>query len=237
MAIAKSIVLETITKKGFTCSNLDEYKTLDTPLKIICKHGHASCVPFRTIRDDRFSCYVCAGNNSLGTFVFGNTPPTKNGKRIVAIDNATKHIGIAVFDNGKLVYKTLVEFEGETLDRLLLNKRFIKDTIVKQWQPDLVVLEDIQLQNNVQTFKYLAMLLGSTVVTLKECGIPYETVLSAKWRAHFMISGKRASDKVQAIDTVMQMYGIVETDDVAEAILLGKYAVDMIGITKPIKLF
>jgi hypothetical protein len=35
----------------------------------------------------------------------------------------------------------------------------------------------------------------------------------------------------------MNMYGVVVADDVAEAILLGKYAVDAINITKPIKLF
>ena len=238
MAIAKSVVLETITKKGFTCSNIEDYKTLDTPLNITCNKGHTCCVPFRTIRDDRFACYTCSGNQSLGTFVFGKQPPAKSGKRIVAIDNATKHVGVSVFDNGKLVHKELVEFDGgETLERLIANKNYIKNTIVQLWQPDLVVLEDIQLQQNVQTFKYLAMLLGSTVVTLKECGVPYETVLSAKWRSHFMISGQRVSEKAQAIDKVMQMYGIVETDDVAEAILLGKYAVDMISVTKPIKLF
>ena len=89
----------------------------------------------------------------------------------------------------------------------------------------------------MQVFKALAMLLGSTVTLLKECGIPYELVGSTKWRSHFMISGERVSDKAQAIDLVMQMYGIVVTDDVAEAILIGKYSVDAVNTTKPMKLF
>lgn len=237
MAIAKSVVLETLTKKNLTCTNINDYKTLDSPLTIICGKGHTMTIPFRTIRDDRFQCYECAGKSSLGILSFGKVPPPKSGKRIVSIDNATKHMGVAVFDNGKLVHKELVVFAGERVERLIMNKNFIRDTIIQSWKPDLVVLEDIQLQDNVGVFKFLSMLLGSTEVVLQENDIRYETVLSAKWRSHFMIKGTRVQEKAQAIDKVMQMYGIVETDDVAEAILIGKYAVDTINSTKPIKLF
>ena len=237
MAIAKNVVLETISAKGFTCKNINEYKTLDTPLEIVCENGHEMKIPFRTIRDSRFKCLMCDGANSLGTYMFSTEPPAKNGKRIVAIDNATKHAGIAVFDNGKLVHYELATFEGETIDRLIANRNYIANKIIKQWKPDLVVLEDIQLQDNVQTFKYLAMLRGSTEVVLRENSINYEIVLSAKWRSHFMISGKRVAEKAQAIDKVMSMYSVIVSDDIAEAILIGKYAVDAIGTVKPIKLF
>ena len=237
MAIAKNVVLETIGAKGFTCKNINDYKTLDTPLDIVCANGHEIKIPFRTIRDERFKCLMCEGVNSLGTYIFSKEPPIKSGKRIVSIDNATKHAGVAVFDNGKLVHYELATFEGETIDRLIANRDYIANTIIKKWQPDLVVLEDIQLQDNVQVFKFLAMLRGSTEIVLREHKINYETVLSAKWRSHFMISGKRVAEKAQAIDKVMSMYGVVVTDDIAEAILIGKYAVDVIGTVKPIKLF
>ena len=237
MGIAKSQVAIIIEQKGFKCTNISEYKTLDTPLNIICPNGHEMQIPLRTIRDDRFKCLMCEGKNSLGTYMFSKEPPAKNGKRIVSIDNATKHAGVAVFDNGKLVHYELANFEGETIDRLIANRDYINYTIIKKWKPDLVVLEDIQLQDNVQTFKYLAMLRGSTEIVLRENGINYEIVSSAKWRSHFMISGKRVAEKAQAIDKVMSMYNVVVTDDIAEAILIGKYAVDAIGTVKPIKLF
>ena len=237
MAISRSSVLETLKQKGFSCLNIQDYKTLDSILKLKCTKGHELSVNFRTARDERFKCVFCEGNNSIGTLVFGENPPSKNGKRIVSIDNATKHVGVAVFDNGKLVHHKLVEFSGEIIDRMVQNRKFIENTIIKQWKPDLIILEDIQSQKNIQVFKSLAMLLGSTEVLFKQYNIPYEVVSSAKWRSHFMISGDRLEDKVQAIDKIMNMYGIVVVDDVAEAILLGKYAVDTINITKPIKLF
>lgn len=237
MAISRDVVLETLAQKGFNCSNINEYKTLDTILHLSCAKGHQIDVNFRTARDSRFKCMVCEGKNSLGTLAFGTKPPVKNGKRIVAIDNATKNIGVSVFDNGKLVFHTAYEFNGEMIDRMLMNKQFLEETIIKTWKPDLIVLEDIQSQKNVQVFKSLAMLLGSTVVTIKSYNIPYELVSSVKWRAHFMISGERIADKAQAIDKVWNMYNIIVTDDVAEAILLGKYAVDSVNINKPMKLF
>lgn len=53
-----------------------------------------------------------------------------------------------------------------------------------------------------------------------------------------MINGKtRVQQKVQAIEKVKEMYGIDVNDDVAEAILLGKYAVDCIKKEKIKKLF
>lgn len=237
MSISRASVLETLQAKGFRCSNIQEYKTLDTVLKLECDKGHKIDATFRTARDDRFKCPICEGKSSLGTLFFGEEPPAKSGKRIVALDNATKHVGVAIFDNGKLVFQCLKQFSGETVDRMLFNREFIEDTVIAKWKPDLIVIEDIQSQKNIQIFKTLAMLLGSTLVSVRAHNIPYELVGSSKWRAHFMISGERISEKVQAIDRVMQMYGIVVSDDIAEAILLGKYAVDAINTTKPIKLF
>lgn len=237
MGIAKTAVIEVLKQKNFTCDNIQDYKTLDTVLNLRCCAGHSISVNFRTARDSRFKCPYCEGNKSIGTLIFSDEPPSKNGKRIVALDNATKHVGVAVFDNGKLTHYQLVELEGETIDRMLQNRRFIEDTIIKKWMPDLVVLEDIQSQKNIQVFKYLAMLLGSTMVSLKEFNIPCETVGSTKWRAHFMISGDRIAEKLKAIDKVADMYNIIVVDDIAEAILIGKYAVDAINVTKPIKLF
>jgi Holliday junction resolvasome RuvABC endonuclease subunit len=237
MAISRAVVLETLTRKGFSCSNLSDYKTLDSELCITCSQGHKFASNFRNIRDDRFKCLACEGKNSLGALMFGKEPPAKNGKRIVAIDNATQNAGVAVFDNGKLVHQELRTFEGETVDRMIQNRHFIMDVVAKQWHADLVIIEDIQMQNNVKLFKVLAMLSGNTQTALKEAEIPYELVLSTVWRSHYMINGKRVADKAQAIDKVANMYGIIVADDVAEAILLGKYAVDTISDKKPIKLF
>lgn len=237
MAISKQAVLATLAEKGFSCNNINDYKTLDTELQLTCSKGHNINTTLRVARDSRFKCPICDGKNSLGSLLISENIPAKNGKRIVAIDNATAHAGVSVFDNGQLVYYKLVEFTGDTAQRLVANNKFIKDVVIDKWKPDLIVLEDIQYQQHIQTFKTLAMLLGSTIVAIGAAGIKYETVFSSAWRSHFMISGKRIEEKNKAIQKVFTMYGISVNDDVAEAILLGKYAVDILDAKKPIKLF
>ena len=70
------------------------------------------------------------------------------------------------------------------------------------------------------------------MVAIRECGINCEVVPSATWRSHFMIKGDRIAEKSQAINKVMSMYGVKVVDDIAEAILLGKYATDAAKVTK-----
>ena len=79
------------------------------------------------------------------------------------------------------------------------------------------------------------MLLGNTLAAIRAAHIKYETVLSKVWRSHFTIGGTtRIQQKTAAIKLIKTMYGIDVNDDIAEAILLGKYAVDCLsrGINK-----
>jgi len=231
-------VAEILASKGFATTNIEDYKSMDTILHLVCANGHQVDASLKSVRNPNFKCPYCDGAASLGTITSTTTPPLKSGHRIVAIDNASNNAGISVFDDGQLVFYHLYHFEGETIDRLVKNRKLLEDTIIKIWQPDLVVLEDIQYQNNILTFKTLAMLLGNSLVVMRMHNIRTETVLSKVWRSHFMINGhNRLAEKKQAIDKVQEMYNITVNDDIAEAILLGKYAVDAIRKVEAKKLF
>ena len=102
----------------------------------------------------------------------------------------------------------------------------MEQTVIEEWEPDYIVFEDIQYQNNYQTYKKLAMLLGLLIVAAKNGGVEWDVVPPVTWRSHFNISGKRETVKKQAIMKVATMYNINVVDDVAEAILIGKYYID-----------
>ena len=236
--LSKKEITDLLESKGFTTTNIEIYKNLDTVLNLVCKNGHHIEASIKTVRNANFKCPICDGQSSIADKVSNATLPIKQGFRIVAIDNATENMGISVFDDGKLVFYHLYKFEGETIARLLKNRKLLEEVIAEQWKPDLVVLEDIQYQNNIMTFKTLAMLLGNSLVSMRKYNIRTETVLSKVWRAHFLIKGKtRIEEKKCAIDKIKEMYNIVVNDDVAEAILLGKYAVDCIRKNEIKKLF
>ena len=226
-------ILET---KGLTCLNIDTYKNLDTMLTFQCKNNHTIEASMRAIRNPHFKCPQCEGKSNIN--LLDDSVPAKRGYRIVAIDNATEKVGVSVFDDDKLVYQKLYHYKGDTISRMVDNRHFIENVVIDQWKPDLIVLEDIQYQNNILTFKTLAMLLGSSLVSCAAKNVKTETVLSKVWRSNFMINGKtRIEQKKQAIDKVNLMYGLALTDDEAEAILIGKYAVDKLKIKEVKKLF
>ena len=236
--LSRKEITDLLESKGFTTTNIETYKNLDTQLSLVCKNGHCIEASIKTVRNPNFKCPYCDGKSSSGAAILLEQPPLKSGYRIVAIDNASHNAGVSVFDDGKLVFYHLYNYAGDTIDRLLKNRQFLEDIVALQWKPDLVVIEDIQYQNNIQTFKTLAMLLGNSLVCMRAHNIRTETVLSKVWRSHFIINGKtRLQEKSQAIEKVKAMYNIDVNDDVAEAILLGKYAVDAIRKAAVKKLF
>jgi hypothetical protein len=237
--LSEQEIKDILASKGLVCSNIDEYQNLDTILKLKCKNNHNLEASMRTIRNAHFKCPQCEGQASISERANNIQVPDKKGFRLVAIDNATHNAGISVFDDDKLVFYKLYKYEGDTITRMVANRQFLEDIVIKTWNADMIVLEDIQYQNNnIMTFKTLAMLLGSSLVSCAAQGIKTETVLSKVWRSHFMIAGKsRIEEKKGAIDKVKLMYNITVNDDVAEAILLGKYAVDKLRINKVKQLF
>lgn len=238
MKLSDSELTELAAKKQLTCNNLEDYQNLDTELSFTCKNGHNLQASFRSVRSEMFACPQCVGRNSLSILANDQQPPAKEGQRIVGLDNATENMGVSIFDGGQLVYYHCFTFHGETIDRLIQNRRFIINTIINTWKPDKIIVEDIQYQNNISTFKILAMLLGNTLTAIQENNVPYITVLSKVWRAHFMANElTRVQQKAKSIELVETMYGIKVNDDIAEAILIGKYGVDQSRISAAKKLF
>lgn len=76
------------------------------------------------------------------------------------------------------------------------------------------------------------MLLGILVATARFNGIKNETIPSKKWRSKYQIPNKRQEAKRAAVKLVKEMYNIDVVHDIAEAILLGKYAADIIELEK-----
>lgn len=132
MRLSEQEIKDILDSKGLTCSNINEYKNMDTILHIQCKQGHNIDASIRTIRNVNFKCPICDGNKSVSEKVNGIAPPNKTGYRIISVDNATENMGMAVFDNGKLVFYHLFHFEGDLVTRLLKNRNVIQDIFIKE---------------------------------------------------------------------------------------------------------
>ena len=185
----------------------------------------------KTIRLSSFSCPRCVGSASKGFDKVATTVPAKTGYRVVGFDNASHKMGVAIFDDGKLVYYSLLEFNnGTATQRLLKIRQLLEDVILPAWEPDYVQIEDIQHQNSYATYEVLIKLVGIFEMASDRFGLPFSKDRSSVWRSHFGINKReRKLEKGLAIKRVKNMYNIDVNDDVAEAILIAKFRVDMIS--------
>lgn len=220
-----------VERQGFSVVDTTQYKNIRSPITVKCGENHLIETTIYHIRKDTFRCPVCHGGEvNLAAF-----QKEKKGYRIVALDNSTQKVGLSIFDDEELVYYILLSFKGDFENRLLQIHNYIEEIIIEQWDPDLLAFEDVQFQSNYATYKKLSMLLGILTIIGMKYGIDIKVVSSNTWRSHFQITGERKQAKEKAINIVKKMYNIEVNDDVAEAILLGKYVVDRISPQKTLK--
>ena len=213
-----------VEKLGYSLIDDSGYMTLNSFITVKCKNDHNIKATLNDLRKPSFTCPCCDK-----PIVFNNPRivPEKIGYRIIAFDQATEHFGLSIWDNGELVFYSLYNFTGDLVSRLLKIKQFIQQIVIDSWKPDFIVMEDIQQQHGaIITYKILAMLLGVIEVTCKENNIKYEVVSPNTWRKYAGTCGKnRKEEKILSVAKVKEKFGINVSDDVAEAILIGNYAI------------
>lgn len=231
-------LLHIAATKKLVVADILKYENLKTDMVFTCKECKNRIVSnFESIRHPNWKCPHCDGQKVS----YVGKPPKKEGYRIIACDQATQNFGISIYDEGKLVYFDVMEFSGE-LDKRYANIMKFMENVVSNWEPDLVVLEDIQLQQNsyggYNAFKVLAGLLGVIKAVLAKHNVNHIEVLNKVWQAKFMISGKdRATQKKNVVKKVKELFDVNVSDDVADAILIGKWAVSERKGKNNVKLF
>ena len=148
--------------------------------------------------------------------------------RLLALDQASKVMGWAIFEDGELKSYGKISLDDPNTDIRLVQLRQSIQTLVADYNIDEEIFEDIQQQNNVannvQTFKVLAEVYGVVSELLQELQIPHSTVLAASWKSTLGIKGRtRAEQKKNAQLYVEQNYGIHVIQDIADAVCIGTH--------------
>ena len=144
---------------------------------------------------------------------------------LLALDQASKVSGYAVFNpKGELVaYGKFIADVEDLGERLVFIKNKVAE-LIEKYNIDQVVMEDIQQQENVQTFKVLAEVFGVIYEYLTEIKIPNTSVLACEWRKTLKIPGyKRAEQKRNTQAWVANEYGVKATQDECDAIAIGTH--------------
>lgn len=215
-------IADEITKTGYELVDDSQYTSMQSRIVIKCPQGHLIETTLADFRRPSFTCPVCDKDIQ---FINPVAVPLKgDAYRVIAFDQATEHFGLSVFDNGQLIFYSLYTFSGDLTSRLVKIQKFIEDIVIDKWCPDFIQMEDIQYQNGILTYKVLAMLLGVIQTSCGRRNIPFEAVSPNVWRKYAGTNGaNRREEKMLSVAMVKEKYGIKVSDDVAEAILIGRY--------------
>ena len=170
--------------------------------------------------------------------------------KILAVDQA-RHGAWAIYDYEKkelLEYGTWAfENKNFTFEQAILHIEALLDEVIRTHDIDAVFLEDIQLRQNVQSFKRLAQLQGVLVNLCEKTNILYNLVAPTQWQNFCKARGRTAKEikskitavepagkktsKILSLQAVKELYGIeTENDNLADAIMIGHYVVNKLEI-------
>ena len=205
-----------------------EYKNLSTELTFICNEGHEINIPYKKVRD-KWECPLCKANKYYN-FSEEVKPKSKGVQRAIGLDQATHITGYSIFDNEELIYAGTFEAtaEDEIARDVQIQNWLIQ--LIHNWKPDVIGLEGIQLQQfndkmvGVTTYQTLARLQGILMATCYNLKVDYMICPPATWRNHSGVKGRSRADKKRSMQNkIKEWFDITVSDDVADAIGIGKY--------------
>ena len=219
-------IKSSLSADGWTLVS-EKYTNLDSNLEYKCNKGHVVVAPWKQIRKDRI-CPICMREH-LKVKDFKGRKKKKDEYRVLALDQATHFTGYAVFNNRDLIdYGTFQAHGDNEIARCMQVKQWML-SLIEQYEIDFVGLEQIQLdvQKSAPTFEALAHLQGILMLTCLEENIPYKAAHVSTWRAHCGVRGKTRVDVKRSMQLIVKKwFGILPTDDEADAIGIGKYFSD-----------
>lgn len=135
-----------------------------------------------------------------------------------------------MFDNKKLISygKLEVDNADETPPIERMNQMHEKiSNLICNIKPDFIVFEDVQFQQNYGVFQQLSQLQGIVMALLFERNIGFQIVQPTKWKSCFGVKGrKRVEQKANTIQMVKEKYNLDVSEDEADAIGIGVWAIN-----------
>lgn len=149
--------------------------------------------------------------------------------------------GTFSFDSKKYTYAKAIQHIEELVESLL-----------KAYDISAVFVEDIQLRANVQAFKKLAQLQGVLVNLFEKNEYLYGYVAPSQWQNFCKARGRNSKEiksqvlsvetngkkesKILSIQFVKDQFGIeTENDNLADAVSMGFYVVNIVELEVPSK--
>jgi Holliday junction resolvasome RuvABC endonuclease subunit len=150
--------------------------------------------------------------------------------KVLSMDQSTRVSGYCLFQDDKYVCSGIIDMSKSKLDTYERSFEMAKALwgVIKEFNPDYLIIEDTQQQSNVKTVITLARLQGMIIGYAEAHGVKVHILLPSQWRSVLNYAQgpkvKRAELKQQSIDYVQNKYGMTLPEDEAESVALNDAA-------------
>lgn len=150
--------------------------------------------------------------------------------RVVSFDQSTRCSGYAVFEDGKYVASGVIDMNKSELETDKRSFEMAKEIwkVIKKYNPQELIIENVQQQSNPSTVIVLARLAGMIIGYAEAHNIHVHILLPSQWRKALNYSQgakvKRQELKQQSIDYVKNNFGLDLSEDECEALCINEAA-------------
>lgn len=149
-------------------------------------------------------------------------------RRTLALDQASRVTGWAIYDNKNLVTSGHFSIPAnKSMQQRLLSFINHLDELINKYNVEKIYYEGIQYQSNIETYKKLAYIQAMIIYNTTIHNLPTLELAPSHWRSilkdkHGIKFGRsRAEQKQKAQEFVKEYFNIETTEDEADAICLG----------------
>lgn len=211
----------------------DSYKNLDEQLEFKCPEGHQVFSSWRKMRGHAY-CKQC--DDIATKLTTTKVVPKKNGTtRVLGLDQSSHITGWSMYDGHELIkYGTFIAPDREDIERFDAVKNWLV-SMIYNWKPDYVAIEGIQYDQKfgVTVFQTLARLQGILMECCYEQKVLFMICPTNTWRNRVGVKGRARADRKRSAQLIIkEKYDVQVTDDEADAVLIGQYAVDTINASE-----
>lgn len=148
--------------------------------------------------------------------------------RLLALDQSTKHTGYAIYDGDKLTKYGVINAAEDALPFARMKEMREKiAALIAETRPEFVVFEQVQYQQNQKVYSQLSQMQGVVMGVLFDAETPFYIVEPMKWKSYAKVHGKkRAEQKAYTMSLAKEKYGVIATEDEADAIFIGHWAIN-----------
>ena len=145
---------------------------------------------------------------------------------IMSADQSTRKSGWSIFKDGEYLCSGVVDLSDSELDTdarsFEMAKKLCK--VIKKYEPQELIIENVQQQSSVATVITLARLQGMIIGYAEAHGVKTHILMPSQWRKALEYEQgpkvKRAELKKQSLEYVKQHFGFKKCEDENEAICI-----------------